>query len=145
MFHILFLYFQQFNLIPELTALDNVALPLLYAGKTSAQAKKRAQKHLEAVGLGDRLKHFPNQLSGGEQQRVAIARAFANEPEVILADEPTGNIDSVTGQAIMALLKDFNERHGVTIIIVTHDNEIAQQTDRIIKLKDGQVISDDIL
>lgn len=134
--------FQKFFLLPDMTALANVALPQLYAGKNERQASEQAKKMLDLVELSDRIDHYPNQLSGGQQQRVAIARALVNSPQVILADEPTGNLDSQTGAAIMNIFQTLNKQQGVTIIVVTHDLELAHKTERIIKLKDGIIIAD---
>lgn len=134
--------FQKFNLLPDLTAQDNVALPLLYAGKSEKDARAKAAEFLKVVELDHRIDHYPFQLSGGQQQRVAIARALANSPSIILADEPTGNLDSTTGEVIMALFKKLNEERNVTIILVTHEPEIAEKTKRIVELKDGNIISD---
>lgn len=133
--------FQSFNLLEYASALDNVALPLVYAGVSYKQRKQRAAALLEQVGLGDRLDHKPNQLSGGQKQRVAIARALVNDPQILLADEPTGALDSKSGAEIEAL---FNQLHseGRTIIIVTHDNALAERTKRIITIKDGKIIAD---
>ncbi len=133
--------FQSFNLLEYATALDNVALPLVYAGVSAKQRKQRAAVLLEQVGLGDRLDHKPNQLSGGQKQRVAIARALVNDPQILLADEPTGALDSKSGAEIEAL---FNQLHseGRTIIIVTHDNALAERTKRIITIKDGKIVAD---
>jgi len=128
--------FQQFNLIPSLTALENVALPLVFQGVESGERNGRAKKILDAVGLHDKLYSKPMQLSGGQQQRVAIARALVVEPEVVLADEPTGNLDSKTGMEILSMLKKLNAQ-GKTVIIVTHDREVAKQAHRIVKIKDG--------
>jgi len=130
--------FQSFNLQGTQTALENVMLPLVFARMKSKERKARAKECLEAVGLGDRLKHKPSQLSGGQRQRVAIARALAVKPNIILADEPTGNLDSARGEEIMKLLKDLNKQ-GITLIIITHDNSIAKQAGRIINIKDGKV------
>jgi len=130
--------FQSFNLLSRTTALGNVELPLRYAGLTSGR-RERAREALEAVGLSERMAHKPQELSGGEQQRVAIARALVNDPAIILADEPTGNIDSKVGQEIMELLMTLNREKGTTLIIVTHDPNVAEQTQRIIRLKDGLV------
>ena len=130
--------FQQFNLIPTLTALENVMLPMLFQGISKEKREERANSLLEQVNLSHRLEHLPNQLSGGEQQRVAIARALANNPEVILADEPTGNLDSKTGKEVMEMLLNLNKQ-GKTIIMVTHDLEKAKMARRIIKLRDGRV------
>jgi putative ABC transport system ATP-binding protein len=132
--------FQQFNLIPTLTALENVMLPMSFQNKPLEERKKRAAELLEMVSLGDRLDHKPSELSGGQQQRVAIARALANDPEVILADEPTGNLDSVTGIKFMGFLRELNKKEGKTIIMVTHDAETAKYADRSEYLKDGKII-----
>ncbi len=134
--------FQKFFLLPDLTALDNVALPCLYAGESEATAKEKAKKLLELVELEHRIDHFPYQLSGGQQQRVAIARALVNEPAIIMADEPTGNLDRATGETILQVFKDFNEKHNVTIVIVTHEPSIAARTKRIVELVDGKIVSD---
>ena len=134
--------FQSFFLLNRTTILDNVALPLSYAKNHSANdAKKRAQKILENVGLGHRLKHFPNQISGGEKQRVAIARALVNNPSIVFADEPTGNLDSKSGKQIMKIFADLNKA-GNTIVVVTHDANIAKHARRIIKIKDGIIVND---
>jgi putative ABC transport system ATP-binding protein len=129
--------FQSFHLIPTMTALENVATPLELAGARDAQG--RAQAELEAVGLADRAGHYPSQLSGGEQQRVALARAAAPRPAIILADEPTGNLDSATGAGIIDLLFGLRDRHGATLVLVTHDTEIAARCDRVISLRDGRL------
>lgn len=129
--------FQSFHLIPTMTALENVATPLELAG--AADAFDRAAEELTAVGLGERLDHYPSQMSGGEQQRVALARAAAPRPDILLADEPTGNLDGATGQAIMDLLFGLQERHGATLVLVTHAPELAERCDRIVRLTDGQL------
>lgn len=134
--------FQQFNLLARTSALDNVALPLLYAGVGTTQRKKKAVEFLERVGLGDRLNNTPAQLSGGQQQRVAIARALVNEPSIIFADEPTGNLDSKSGDEIKKLLQDLHGE-GKTIVMVTHEAEIAQIAKRLILFHDGEVIYDE--
>ena len=131
--------FQTFNLLPRLTAEENVALPLMFSGVPEKERRQRARVQLERVGLGPRLAHRPTQLSGGEQQRVAIARAMVGEPSLILADEPTGNLDTATGAEIMGLLKELNEERGVTVLVVTHDPEIAAFAERTIRLRDGRV------
>lgn len=130
--------FQNFNLLPRLTTLQNVMLPLLYRGVPEAEAVELAQEKLDLLGLGDRLNHRPNELSGGQQQRVAIARATVGNPSLLLADEPTGNLDSKSGADAMKILKDLNE-HGNTIIVITHDVEIAKQVKQILYIKDGKV------
>jgi putative ABC transport system ATP-binding protein len=132
--------FQSFQLIPTLTALENVQVPLELRGDGGAPA--RARELLARVGLGDRVHHFPNQLSGGEQQRVAIARAFSNSPRLLFADEPTGNLDSETGSRIVELLETLNRESGTTIVLVTHDLQLARRAQRIIRLADGLVVSD---
>jgi putative ABC transport system ATP-binding protein len=129
--------FQSFHLIPTMTALENVATPLELAG--AADAFDRAAEELTAVGLGERLDHYPSQMSGGEQQRVALARAAAPRPDILLADEPTGNLDGATGQAIMDLLFGLQERHGATLVLVTHAPDLAERCDRIVRLTDGQL------
>ncbi len=133
--------FQSFNLLPKSTALENVMLPLVYAGVHRQDREKKALKALEKVGLSDRIHHRPNELSGGQRQRVAVARALVNNPSIILADEPTGNLDSATSVEIMKLFQDIH-KNGNTVIIVTHENDIAQYAHRIIRLKDGNVESD---
>jgi putative ABC transport system ATP-binding protein len=128
--------FQSFNLLPRATALTNVELPMRYSGINRGR-RERAATALQSVGLGDRLYHRPNELSGGQQQRVAIARALVNQPAIILADEPTGNLDSSSGKEIMNILLSLNRENGTTLIIVTHDSEVAAQTQRIIRIRDG--------
>jgi len=134
--------FQQFNLIPTLTALENVALPLTLAGVNYSERIRRALTALKSVGLAERTAHRPSELSGGELQRVAIARAIVNEPDIILADEPTGNLDSITGQGIVELLSNLNAKRGVSVIVATHAIEIASHTSRKIRLADGRIIED---
>lgn len=133
--------FQSFHLIPTLTALENVSVPLELAG--AANASDRATDLLKAVGLNDRLDHYPVQLSGGEQQRVAVARAFACRPPILLADEPTGNLDSVTGRQVIDLLLSLHRDHGTTLVLVTHDQELASQMERIVSLRDGRIEADE--
>lgn len=135
--------FQQYNLIPKLNLLENVELPLIYRRVSPSKRKELARIALERVGLGDRLTKYPSQLSGGQQQRVSIARALAGTPPVILADEPTGALDSKTGRDVLALLKKLNEE-GTTIVLITHDNSIAAETKRIVRIHDGKIISDTI-
>jgi putative ABC transport system ATP-binding protein len=132
--------FQNFQLLPTLTALENVMIPAELNGRKNA--RQTAQELLEKVGLGDRMDHYPSQLSGGEQQRVALARAFCNEPQILFADEPTGNLDDNTGQLVEDLIFRLNQEMGTTLVIVTHDLELAAKTQRIIQLKGGQVVSD---
>jgi len=134
--------FQSFNLIQTLNVVENIALPLFPTETKKEDMIKKAEKIAGDVGLSHRLTHYPNELSGGEQQRVAIARALINNPKLIFADEPTGNLDSKTGKEIMKLLRELNKKKNLTFIIVTHDDEIAKNSDRIIKLKDGKIIKD---
>lgn len=131
--------FQSFNLIPVMTALDNVALPMVFSGMKKAEYEEKAAHKLQLVGLGERLHHNPYELSGGQQQRVAIARAMANDPDLILADEPTGNLDLKTGQEIIELLKKLQRESGVTIVTNTHDHKMLVASDRVVDLRDGQV------
>ena len=136
--------FQFFNLIPTLNAMENVMLPMALAGRYSREERKRrALMLLRLVGLGHRAKHKPDQMSGGERQRVAIARALANNPTIVLADEPTGNLDSKTGRSVVELMQKLNRERGVTFIIVTHDMEVADMTRRIVQVRDGRIVSDD--
>jgi len=134
--------FQSFHLIPTLTAQENVAVPLELAGDSEAESKANAL--LRAVGLGSRRHHYPAQLSGGEQQRVSVARAFANNPAILLADEPTGNLDTVTGKQVIDLLIRLNQDHGSTLVLVTHDPALAAHAERIVCLRDGRIISDEL-
>jgi len=133
--------FQTFHLLPRADALHNVELPLIYAGRPAAERRDRAKAMLEMVGLGDRMHHRPNELSGGQRQRVAIARALVNSPSIVLADEPTGNLDSRTGQEIMALLDEIHSK-GNTVILVTHEEDVAAHAHRVIRLRDGRIESD---
>ena len=135
--------FQTYNLIPRSSALKNVELPLLYAGMDREERKERAESFLELVGMKDRMSHQPNELSGGQKQRVAIARALATNPSIILADEPTGALDSATGRLVMDLFHKVHEEQGKTIVFITHNNELADETERIITLKDGNIISEE--
>ncbi|MCC6602676.1 MAG: ATP-binding cassette domain-containing protein [Anaerolineae bacterium] len=134
--------FQSFNLLPRLTAVENVAIPLMLSGVSVAERETRAKALLEKVGLGHRLDHYPTELSGGEQQRTAVARALIHNPSLILADEPTGNLDSKTGEEVMGLLKTLNREQGITLIVVTHDEEVAAYADRIVKLRDGHIVEE---
>jgi len=131
--------FQEFNLLPNLNAQQNVMLPMIFQKVALAERKERAERILEMVGLKDRILHQPSELSGGERQRVALARAFANDPEVIIADEPTGNLDSKTGKMIMETLTDFHKKQGKTMVVVTHDSKIAEYAEQIINIEDGQI------
>ena len=135
--------FQTYNLIPRSSALKNVELPLLYAGMDRKERKERAESFFEMVGMKDRMSHQPNELSGGQKQRVAIARALATNPSIILADEPTGALDSATGRLVMDLFHKVHEEQGKTIVFITHNNELADETERIITLKDGNIISEE--
>lgn len=137
--------FQTFQLISTLTALENVMVPLELRGVSSAKVRQNAKDLLSSVGLADRLHHYPTQLSGGEQQRVAIARAFINEPDILFADEPTGNLDAETGETIENLLFKLNKDHGTTLVLVTHDLELAGKCERIIELKNGEIYKDEKL
>jgi len=134
--------FQMFNLIPTLTTLENVTLPMIFQGVDKEKRIKRAKKLLKLVGLEERMNHRPMELSGGEQQRVAIARALANEPQIILADEPTGNLDTKSGKMIIDILEKINKERGTTLVMVTHDIELASRASRIIKLEDGKIVKE---
>ncbi len=134
--------FQSFNLLARTSALANVELPLVYAGISGPERARRARGALERVGLGDRMGHLPNQLSGGQQQRVAIARALVTEPSIVLADEPTGNLDSVSGVDVMTILQDLNA-HGITVVLVTHDDTVARHATRAVHIRDGRIVRDE--
>ncbi|HET7711974.1 MAG TPA: ABC transporter ATP-binding protein [Thermoanaerobaculia bacterium] len=133
--------FQSFHLVPDLTVLDNVEIPLLYRGMSAKERRRLALAALDRVGLASRVHHFPTQLSGGQQQRAAIARAIVGKPRILLADEPTGNLDSQMGDEIMSILHDLNENDGTTVVMVTHDDRFAKQTDRIVRLFDGRQVA----
>lgn len=137
--------FQTFNLLPRLTALANVELPLVYSGTGRNERRERALKALERVGLSDRVNHKPNELSGGQSQRVAIARALVNNPSIILADEPTGNLDRATGSDIINLFQKLNSEFGVTLVIVTHDQEVGKSAGRLVQLVDGRITKDELI
>ncbi len=134
--------FQTFNLIPRSTALGNVELPMLYAGVPRGERRRRALELLELVGMSDRAKHRPNELSGGQKQRVAIARAMANDPAILLADEPTGALDSATGRLVMDIFHRLHREQGKTIVLITHNNDLAEETERILTLRDGNIVSE---
>ena len=134
--------FQTYNLIPRNTALKNVELPMMYARQSAGSRRKKAKELLELVGMGDRMSHTPDRLSGGQKQRVAIARALANDPSIILADEPTGALDSKTGRLIMDLFHELHEKKGITIVLITHSPELANETERVLTLMDGNIISE---
>lgn len=137
--------FQQYNLIASYTAIENVEMPMRLSGKSKDSAQRKAKKLLTMVGLDQRLHHLPNQLSGGEQQRVAIARSLANNPKIILADEPTGNLDSKTGRMILDMLKNLNKKENYTILMVSHDSRIKSVVDKVINLMDGKVVKEEII
>ena len=137
--------FQQYNLIPKLSVFENVELPLIYKRMHPAERKERVERALEKVGLADRLKKFPAQLSGGQQQRVSIARALAGDPKLILADEPTGALDSKTGIEVLEFIKQLNQEDGTTIVLITHDNNIAYQANRVVRIQDGKITSDEVV
>jgi putative ABC transport system ATP-binding protein len=136
--------FQSFNLIPRISLLDNVQLPMMYAGIPAKERKEKALYALEKVGLSDRTKHLPNEISGGQKQRAAIARAIVNSPAVLMADEPTGNLDSKSSEDIMKIFQDLNNE-GATILMVTHENDIASHTNRIVRFRDGEIVSDSLV
>jgi len=134
--------FQTYNLISRTSALKNVELPLLYAGYSKKERREKAKKYLEMVGMSDRMSHKPDELSGGQKQRVAIARALANDPAIILADEPTGALDSATGRTIMDIFHKLNREQGKTVVLITHSKELAEETDRIVTIQDGYIVSE---
>ena len=136
--------FQTFNLLARTDAVTNVELPLIYRGMAPEERRKRAKEALEAVGLGNRIHHRPNEMSGGEQQRVAIARALVGDPKIILADEPTGNLDSRSGEEVMAIFQELHEK-GITLVLVTHDADIARHAERIVFIRDGRIVSDEMV
>ena len=133
--------FQNFNLLPQLSALENVEMPMLFGGVGRKERRRRAQEHLESVGLGDRVEHKPTELSGGQMQRVAIARALAMEPDIVLADEPTGNLDTGSGSDVMGALQELWQG-GSTLVVVTHDKALAQRANRVVEIRDGRVVQD---
>jgi len=137
--------FQTFNLIPRSTALRNVELPMLYSGIATSKRTKKAMELLELIEMGDRMDHLPNELSGGQKQRVAIARAMANDPAIILADEPTGALDSSTGRMVMDIFHKLHKEQGKTIVLITHNKELAQETQRMLTIHDGRIIQEDVL
>jgi len=137
--------FQQFNLLQNLNALENVMMPMIFQGKSEMERQERAKSLLTSFGLGERILHRPSELSGGEQQRIAIARSLANNPEIIVADEPTGNLDSTTGKKIMEILINLHQKEGKTIVVVTHDPIIANYSNQIINIKDGQLVSNHLI
>jgi putative ABC transport system ATP-binding protein len=132
--------FQEFNLLPNLNVLENITLPMVFQGTSLSERTEKAEELADSVGLKERILHQPTELSGGERQRVAIARAFSNDPELVIADEPTGNLDSVTGKKIMEVLTDFHKKEGKTIVVVTHDPNIASYSEKIVNIKDGQIV-----
>ena len=134
--------FQQYNLIPKLNVLENVELPLLYGGVSASERHRRAMEALERVGLADKCRNLPSQLSGGQQQRVSIARALAGDPSVILADEPTGALDSKTGEQVLGILRQLHKEQGTTVLLITHDNKVAAAAERVIRIADGQIVVD---
>ena len=137
--------FQLHNLIPTLSSVENVEVPMQGQGRAASQRRKRAEELLTLVGLGDRMNHVPGQLSGGQRQKVAIARSLANQPAILLADEPTGNLDSQSGDEVMSLLEDLHSQHGMTIFVVTHDMSIARRTHRVLVMRDGRIVREDIV